>query len=182
VGGGVSNTAGGSYATVGGGGGNTASGSYATVPGGRNATASHFGEMAYASGHFLAIGDAQTSLYVLRGQTSDAALSELYLDGSAQRITLADDRVLTFDILVVGVRPFSGSSAGYQLTGVIKNIGGSTGFVGTPVKTVLAEDAVSWDAQVVADDTNDALVIQVQGAAATTIRWVASVRTVEVGR
>ena len=32
------------------------------------------------------------------------------------------------------------------------------------------------------DNVNDALVIKVQGSSGTTVRWVASVRTVEVGR
>jgi hypothetical protein len=169
---------------VGGGGNNTASGSNATVPGGRSAAASHYGEMAYASGPFTATGDAQTSLYVLRQETNDTTLTELFLDGGGfdRRITLAADRVLTFDILIVGAHRFGDNAAGYQLTGVIKNIGGITNFVGTPTKTVLAESVIAWDAQVVADDTNDALVIQVTGSNGNTIRWVASVRTVEVGR
>ncbi len=36
------------------------------------------------------------------------------------------------------------------------------------------------DVVIEADDTNDALVIKVTGAAATTLRWVATVRTAEV--
>jgi hypothetical protein len=52
---------------------NTASSWYATVPGGREAAAAHYGEMAYASGSFASTGDAQTSLYVLRRTTTDAA-------------------------------------------------------------------------------------------------------------
>lgn len=42
-------------------------------------------------------------------------------------------------------------------------------------------DVAGWDVQVVADNTLDVM-IKVQGSNATTIRWVASVRTVEVGR
>jgi hypothetical protein len=184
VAGGVYNTASGSFgATVGGGSANTASGSVATVPGGRSGVASHYGEQAYASGQFAAGGDAQTSLYVLRQETGDAALTELFLDGSAERITLAADRVMTFDILVVASHRFGGgSSAGYQVAGVIRNIGGVTAFVGTPIKTVLGENVAGWDVQVEADDALDALVVKVQGSNASTIRWVAAVRTVEVGR
>jgi hypothetical protein len=43
----------------------------------------------------------------------------------------------------------------------------------------LGEDDVAWDVRVVADDTNDALVIQVNGNG-DLILWVANVRTVEV--
>ncbi len=145
--------------------------------------ASHYGELAYASGIFNAVGDAQTSLYVLRRETGDAALTELFLDGASQRITLAADRVMTFDILVVGSHRFGGgSSAGYQVAGVIRNIGGATAFVGTPIKTVLGENVAGWDVQVTADDSLDALVIKAQGSNYTSVRWVASVRTVELGR
>jgi hypothetical protein len=101
IAGGDHNTASGSFgATVGGGFANTASGYGATVPGGRSGVASHHGEQAYASGRFAADGDAQASLYVLRQETGDANLSELFLDGPAERITLAADRVMTFDIHV----------------------------------------------------------------------------------
>ncbi|QLQ04768.1 MAG: hypothetical protein HZY76_00750 [Anaerolineae bacterium] len=64
---------------------------------------------------------------------------------------------------------------------MIRNIGGVTSFVGTPVKTVLGENVAGWDVQVETDDAL-ALVVKVQGSSGTTIRWVASVRTVEVGR
>lgn len=183
VGGGKNNSAGGLYSTVGGGWHNTASGQYSTVPGGTYASASHYGEQAYASGRFAADGDAQASLYVLRRETDDDTLTELFLAESYGRITLAVDRVMTFDILVVGSHRFGdGSSTGYQVAGVIRNIGGATSFVGTPVTTVLGENVAGWDVQVEANDAFDALMIKVQGSSGTTIRWVASVRTVEVGR
>ena len=183
VGGGKNNSAGGPYSTVGGGWHNTTSDPYSTVPGGTYASATHYGEQAYASGRFAADGDAQASLYVLRRETGDDTLTELFLAESYGRITLAADRVMTFDILVVGSHRFGGgSSAGYQVAGVIRNIGGVTSFVGTPVTTVLGENVAGWDVQVEANDALHALVIKVQGSSATTVRWVASVRTVEVGR
>ncbi len=183
VGGGRNNGAYGEEATVSGGGDNVASGQSTTVPGGSGARTSHYGEMAYAGGSFAVAGDAQTSLFVLRRETGDATLAELFLDGSAERITLAADRVLTFDILVVASHRYGGgNSAGYQVAGVIRNIGGVTAFVGTPVTTVLGENVAGWNVQVEADDALDALLVKVQGSNASTIRWVASVRTVEVGR
>ena len=64
--------------------------------------------------------------------------------------------------------------------GVIENVSGTTALVGTLTKITLGEDAPAWDANAEADNTNDALVIKVSGAASTTIRWVATVRTAEV--
>jgi hypothetical protein len=81
VAGGLTNTASGVSATVGGGFFNTAGGADATVPGGSAASASLHGQMAYASGAFGAIGDAQSSLFVLRKTTTDNVQTELFLDG-----------------------------------------------------------------------------------------------------
>ncbi len=183
VGGGGKNTASGTYSTVGGGASNTAGGPYAAVPGGWGAVASHHGEMAHASGWFAYpnAGQAQTSVYVLRRTTTSATATELFLDGdtATQRLTIASGRSVTFDVLVVA-RTEAGASAGYRFWGVIENHAGTTGFVGTPQKTELGEDVAGWDATITADDTNDALVIAVLGSVGTTIRWVATARTVEV--
>jgi hypothetical protein len=169
----------GAFATIGGGMSNTASGSRATVPGGEDAQASHYGEFAFASGAFSVGGDAQTSLYVLRRQTTNANTTELMLDNSSSRITIASGRTVSFDVLVVA-RSTTGLSAGYHMYGVIENVSGTTALVGTLTKITLGEDAPAWDANAEADNTNDALVIKVSGAASTTIRWVATVRTAEV--
>jgi hypothetical protein len=182
VGGGQYNTAFSNSATVGGGVRNTAYGAYATVPGGAWAAADHYGQMAHASGMFAAAGDAQASQYVLRrvGNMSAGAWYELFLNESDIRLTIASGRTMTFEILITA-RTSAGESAGYRITGVIENSGGTTALIGIPplVTTVLGEDDTAWDAQVIADDTNDALVIQVQGNGET-IRWVATVDTAEV--
>lgn len=135
--------------------------------------------MAYADGKFANVGDAQTSTYVLRKQTTDGAQTEIFLDASSNRITIASGRTVTFDILIAA-RSTTGSSAGYQIYGVIENVSGTTALIGAITKTVLGEDVAAWDATTEADDTNDALVIKVTGAASTTIRWVTTVRTAEV--
>ena len=179
VGGGYSNAAEGAYATVGGGWDNTANAMYATVPGGRAAQASYYGQMAYASGKFSSSGDAQTSIYVLRNTTSDAAETELFLDGTDDRLIVFSDRTLTFHILVVA-RSSGGASAGYHIYGVIENVDGNTTSIGTPTVTTLGEDVAGWAVAVEANDTYDALIIKVTGALDTSIRWVATVRTVEV--
>jgi len=183
VGGGSNNSASGLASTVAGGSTNRAVGDYATVPGGYHANATHYGEMAYASGYFAAAGDAQSSLYVLRGTSISATPKELSMDNSnptpVEYITIADGRTVAFEIQVAG-RSQSGTSAGYLITGVIENVGGITAFIGTPTVTLLGEDDAGMDAQVSANDTNDRLAVQVTGIAATNIRWVATVRTTEV--
>lgn len=180
IAGGESGQATANNSTVGGGEYNQANGQYSTVPGGYQAIASHFGEMAYSSGMFANFGDAQSSLYVLRGLTTSAGLSELFLNGSNQRMTIPNNTAWTFDILVVGRHGATNSTAGYRVVGVIENVGGVVTFIGTPTVSTLGEDVAAWSVVMTADNTNDALVISASGTVATTIRWVAVVRTAQV--
>ena len=181
VGGGYDNTASSSYSTISGGTRNIANGDTATVPGGNGARASLIGQWAYANGTFTdSAGEAQASLYVMRGQTTSTGTWEnLYLD-LGHRLTIPPTRTLTFDILVVGRSNAAGGneSAGYYCWGVIENVGGTTTLVGSWCNT-LGEDDSNWDVRVVADDSKDALAVQVMGNGET-IRWVATVRTAEV--
>jgi len=170
-------------ATIGGGSRNTVTASAATIPGGYGANASHWGESAYAAGYFGAVGDAQSSLYVARRTTTSATPTELFLDDSGARMTIPSGSTWIFEIQVAArsTNLSPNKSAGYTAKGVIDNIGGTTSFVAGSV-TVLGEDDMNWDLQLEADDTNDALVLKGVGAASTTIRWVATIRTTEVSQ
>jgi hypothetical protein len=180
VGGGASNRAGNSGATVSGGQRNRATASHATVPGGAWADASHHGQFAYASGRFTTNGDAQASMYVLRTSTTNtAAQTEMFLDGSAARMTIASGNTWVFEIQVTA-RSSANTSAAYLIKGSIDNNSGTTSFLNAPIVEVLGEDDSAWDVTVQADNTNDALVLKVTGTASATIRWVATVRTTEV--
>ena len=184
VGGGQNNNASGQHAVVDGGLLNRATGDYSSVPGGQRARASHYGEMAYASGSFGVQGSAQASSYVLRREIpSNAGNRELFLDGSdgsSERITLAINRALAFDVLIVA-RSNTGETSAWRVEGVVENSGGTTALIGTPIKTTLGEDDVAWDVAVLADNANDALtVVGYSNQSGDTIRFVASVRTTEV--
>lgn len=184
IAGGESNSAAGSNATIGGGEYNQANAAYATVSGGYQAVASHYGESAYSSGMFANFGDAQTSLYVLRTLTTSAGSTELFLDGTAgsNRLTIANNTVWAFEILVAARTNTAGGHAGggYRVTGVIENAAGTVSLIGAVSLTVLGEDVAAWNLLVTADDDNNALVIRASGTTGTSIRWVATVRTVQV--
>lgn len=182
IGGGWFNDAIGASSTIGGGAYNNADGRFSTVPGGSDAVAAHFGELAYASGRFWGrSGNAQTSVYVLRSEVlANVTSGELFLDELAERLTITTTRTLAFDILIVA-RGTTGESSAWRYEGVIKNNGGVTAFIGTPTKTVLGEDDIVWDVDLIADDTNDALVIKgFTNQSNDNVRFVATVRTVEV--
>jgi hypothetical protein len=170
----------GTNSTIGGGLSNVISAAFGTIPGGSRAAVKSYGQLAYASGAFANTGDAQTSTYVCRGTTSDATTNELFLDGASMRILVPTNSTWTFDALITG-RDLNGNSAGYQVRGVIKNNAGTASLVGAVTKTLLGQDVAPRDATVVADNVNQALSVRVSGGPATTIRWVASVRTTEVG-
>ena len=195
IGGGYQNAAAGQYSTIAGGTGNATSGTASAVPGGANneaagtyalasgyrAKAPLYAQHAQAAGRFAAAGDAQTSVLVARRITTNATPLELFLDGSAQRLTLADQDCWAFSILLVARRTDAdGEGAGYRLEGVIHRNGSSTALVGNVSKTVLGESSAGWDAEVEADDTNESLKITVTGEAGKTIRWAARIELAQV--
>jgi hypothetical protein len=150
---------------------------------GAGALASTVGQKAFANGSFGGSGDAQTSLYVARNITTDATLTELFLDGSATQLVMPNNSVFTFDILVAARRTdATGGGAAYRFVGVARKdtTAGSVTFIGTPSKTVIGETNVAWDAAVSVDTTSGAFRVRVTGEAAKTIRWVATIQTTEV--
>lgn len=188
ISGGWGNSVEGAYGSIGGGYRNSISqeASCATIPGGLQAKASNNGQLTHASGgfggSFGSAGEAQTSVFVLRRETTNNLPNELFLDGEEARITLIAKSTWTFGILVTA-RSEAGQSAGYQLRGVIqRDAADNTSLISAPSTTVLAEQNAAWNVTVEADDTAEALVVKVTGSPSEPgkIRWVATVRTSEV--
>jgi hypothetical protein len=178
--GGSNNLASGDWSFIGSGEGNHTTADFASVTGGRDAVASHYGESAQSSGMFTDRGDAQTSVYTVRTMTTDGSPTQAFLDGQGIRITIPIGSTYAFSARIAGTTSGAGSSAGYEVRGLIKNNAGTTSIVGAVVQTILGEDVPAWDGTVVADDGNDALAVQVTGEAGATIRWVARVETAQV--
>ena len=181
ISGGTNNEATGSAATISGGSFNLASGDFATVPGGVDANASHLGEWAYASGGFAnnQTGEAQTSIYILRGTTTNNVSTILTLSDFGDRLTIAPGRTVVFDVQIAA-RSAGGESAGYTVQGVIENQLGVTTLISGVYIPFTREDDDTWNIGVTADDSTDSLKVTVTGATGDSIRWVATVRTTEV--
>lgn len=186
--GGGSNVASGQASAVVGGESNTASGQNSWIPGGLRATTRGlYGVGAQASGRFSADGDAQRGKYLARRATTDATTTELSLDGgspgAATRIVLPNNHAYSFRGRIVG-RSSTGDVAVWNIDGLIKRgaNAAATALVGTPTATMTFNDggASAWTITITADTTNGALKIEVTGAAATTIHWLADIETVEV--
>jgi hypothetical protein len=158
--------------------GNTASANYSQANGER-ALSNRYGMDARASGRFAADGDAQRARFVLRNKTTTNAAVELFLDGSATRLTIPSGKYLTGTINIAGIKSDGTAAASYIRQFSIKNVAGTTSLVGT-VNTIGTDEAASTSISITADDTNDALKVEVTGIASETWRWVASVDVVEV--
>jgi hypothetical protein len=155
--------------------------SHATFASGEYATANKYGMSARAAGRFAAGGDAQSCAFVLRIKTTDATATTLMLDGSTTRLTITSGKILFADILISGIKSDGTASACYKRKVAIKNVAGTTALVGT-VETIGTdiEDNAGTDVAITADNTNDALQINITGIAAETWRWVAVVEGLEI--
>jgi hypothetical protein len=150
---------------------------------GSGASSTLSGQKSFANGYFSLAGDAQHSIYVLRNITTNATPTELFLNGTSGGIELPAFSVFTFDILIAARQTnATGAGASYRFVGsAIKDAtNGTTAFIGTPSKTVIAETNTAWDANLEVDTTAGAVKILVTGEASKTIRWVATVQTTEV--
>jgi hypothetical protein len=153
--------------------------------------ANELGKYAYASGTFQAgvWGTAQTGVFVLRSDTTDATPEALTTDNSAagttDQIILPNNSAYAFSGTIIARQQASAGSeyASWEIKGALLRDGtAATTVLGNGIKNKLyaSAGAAAWDVSLTADTTNGGLAITVTGAAATNIRWVATVNTSEV--
>lgn len=158
-----------------------------TVAQGYFASSTRYGKFAHASGMFAATGDAQYGRTILRASTAAASATVLTSDLNAastnNQVILPNDSTYFFTVTLVARRTDTDNeSAAWKFDGCIdrNTSAASTAFVGVPVKTVLAEDSVAWDANVAVDVINGGLSVTGTGEVGKVIKWVATVHTTEV--
>jgi hypothetical protein len=131
------------------------------------------GTFVFAGGRFGGTGDAQFAMPILRATTSDATPTELLLETSA-RFTIPASGIIAGTISLVGTRTDGSAVAHYVRQFCIKNVAGTTSEVYSPI-TIGTDNAAGTSIAVTANDTNDALKIEVTGIAAQNWRWQAIV-------
>lgn len=187
--GGNANAASANFAAVGGGSTNTAGGAYSAIFGGYQATTRSIqGTWAFASGAFGTLGDAQEQHAVQRKTTTDATPAGMSADGSVPTATTAlvlpNNSAYCFEATVVAKVGTFGDRASFKLTGMVSRgaNASATQIDGTPTVTTVAAigGASAWSVAAVANTTLGSLAIQVTGAASTTIKWVAEIKTIQV--
>ena len=138
---------------------------------------------AHAAGQFAAQGDAQRARFVLRNKTTTNAAVELFLDGSATRLTIPTGKIFACTINISGVKSDGSAVAHYLRQYCLKNVAGTCTEVYAPV-TLGTDNAAGTSIAISAGDTNSPAVewlkIEVTGIASETWRWVASVDAVEI--
>jgi hypothetical protein len=204
---GSNNTASGINATILGGTSNTSSGTSSAIIGATTSTANaansvivggQVGTTRSIIGNLVSsassqpisgtIGGSQLAMLILGRQTTDATATVLASNASAaaatNQITLPDNAAYYFRGEVIAGVTGAGDTKGWYIEGVIKRGAGvaTTVLVGTPSVTSLYADAgaTTWTVAVTANTTLGCLTITVTGQAATTIRWVAQIRTTEM--
>jgi hypothetical protein len=204
--GGQTNSANGNSAVVVGADSGTASATNTAVIGGQNNTANGFNSAVVGGargtarsiiGNFVtsasntpiqsASGMQQLATLLLGRQTTDATATRLASDANAasttNQVILPNNSAYFFQGQVVAGVTGAGDTKGWTVEGVIKRgaNAASTVLVGSTVMSSYGDaGAVTWIVALTADTTNGGLAVTVTGAAATTIRWVAQIRTTEM--
>ena len=163
-----------------------AAGGARSVALGHSAASTEYGKFSYASGRFAANGDAQAGKHVLRRQTADATATVLTLDGgapsAANQIALVNGEAIAFTGMIVARQQSSAgtASAAWKVDGLIRREGSAAATVLVNSALTVLSNVPGWTLALSADTTNGSLAITVTGAAATNIRWVATIDTAEV--
>jgi hypothetical protein len=148
---------------------------------GISAVANIQGQRSHQSVTFAAAGDCQRVDFALAAKTTNATPTLLTTDLSSARLTITSGKIMFADLLISGIKSDGSAACCYKRKVAIKNVAGTTSLVGT-VETIGTdiEDNAATDVAITADNTNDALQIDVTGIAAETWRWVAVVEGLEI--
>jgi len=153
---------------------------------GNGSVSSIIGKYSFAGGMFSTNGDAQAGAFVLRSDTTDATAEALTTNNSAastdNQIILPNNSAHAFHGTIVARQQASAGTAcaAWKIEGLIRREGsaGTTVLVNSALTVI--DNTPSWGLALSADTTNGGLEIEVTGAAATDIRWLATVHTSEV--
>jgi hypothetical protein len=157
----------------------TISGATHSLAAGEQARADRLGIHAHASGMFAANGDAQSVRLVSRNKTTTNSAVTLFTNGSSTRLTIPSGKVFSGIVNIIGSKSDGTAVARYLRLVTIKNVTGTTSLVGDVV-SLGSDEVVGTSISIAADDTNDALKIDVTGILSETWRWVATIEGAEL--
>ena len=152
---------------------------------GADSNATIYSAHSHAAGRFNAVGDAQTTLAIVRCATTNATTTELFVDGASATERLILPANTTWSVRGTIVARSSTDHVSWNFTYLINRNGSNSttspgSISNTPIRIDYTAGASTWTCAVSADDTNESLKITGTGAAATNIKWVARVELTEV--
>jgi hypothetical protein len=153
---------------------------------GSQAKSDVYGKYAYASAAFISAGDAQKGTCVLRKSTTSTTPTVLTSNnstaGTTNQVILPNNSTYAFTGTIVAQQSKAQGSAtaAWKVEGLITR-GANAAATTLVASTVTAiSNTPAWTLALSADTTNGGLAVTFTGAAATNIRTVATIETVEV--
>ena len=153
---------------------------------GYQAISSVKGQHSYSSSYFSGGGTAGRGngcTYVLYAEGTDATpqvmtTTKTTAAADNQIAAPTNDTCIMFSGTIVAMQSGAQDQGGWEIKGLLKNDGGTTTLVNSNVQTFA--EGNGWAVALSADNTNNALKVQVTGEASHNIRWVANIQTSEV--
>jgi len=119
---------------------------------------------------------AKSDHFVVYCSTTDATVTEMFLNGTNGRITLPTNSAASFKGQITAFDTTNQKAASWHYDCLIANKTGNSAIVGNAFVTKIGDDSGNvWEVYVDADNPNDSLKLQVKGQASATIKWTASV-------
>lgn len=137
---------------------------------GFHSKADQIGMIAHASGDFSVNGDNQMVELIARGKTTSGSATELFLDGSSVRFSIASGKAFSGLMLILGYKSDGSVGARFLRLVDIKNASGTTSMPTIPETIGTDYNPGGWTLSLTADDTNDALKMEI--TAESIWRWV----------
>ena len=167
----------------------TGSADYSAVIGSNANDQGIIARFAFSGSTFNNDGDSQQGMFPLRLATTDATPAALTTNGGAastdNQIILPNNSAYSFSgTIIARQQAASGSNyASWEIKGaLLRDANAASTVLGNGIvnKLYATAGASAWAVALSADTTNGGLKVEVTGAAATNIRWVATVNTSEV--
>lgn len=126
---------------------------------------------------------AQSTSYILFGETTDATVTELFRDASGSRLALTSQTAYFYEAQVIG----RGNAPGLAERYAAFTFKGAMDYnqAGNVISLIALEEVFQsgssdqYTVQLTADNTNKAIAIKVKGDLTQTMRWSALVKVVE---
>jgi hypothetical protein len=156
---------------------------------GARAASSVQGKAAYGPAYLVGQGQVQGGMLVCTVQTTDATASTLTTTngtaGTTNQVVLPNNSAYSFSGTIIARQQAADGSdyASWEIKGaLLRDANAASTVLGNGIvnKLFATTGASAWAIALTADTTNGGLKIEATGAAATDIRWVATVNTSEV--